>query len=121
MAAAETRAGVGRGNKAGASRGANERANKAAGNLFGNANPNAASRTARRRMAYAALGAAGMGDQLGGAEGMGDQLGLLSRKLDALHTRVTPLAIAASQYLLRKQPGSRAERGARRPGPRRRR
>ena len=53
-------------------------------------------------MAYAALGAAGMGDQLGGAEGMGDQLGLLSRKLDALHTRVTPLAIAASQYL-RKQ------------------
>ena len=95
-------AGVGRGNKAGASRGANERANKAAGNLFGNANPNAASRRLGGGMAYAALGAAGMGDQLGGAEGMGDQLGLLSRKLDALHTRVTPLAIAASQYL-RKQ------------------
>jgi hypothetical protein len=32
----------------------------------------------------------------------GDQLGLLSRKLDALQTRVAPLAIAASQHL-RKQ------------------
>jgi len=32
----------------------------------------------------------------------GDQLGLLSRKLDALQTRVVPLAIAASQHL-RKQ------------------
>ena len=45
-------------------------------------------------MAYAALGAAGMGDQLGGAEGMGDQLGLLSRKLDALHTRVQRVKLA---------------------------
>lgn len=38
----------------------------------------------------------------GNNQGQGDQLGLLGRKLDALQTRVVPLAIAASQHL-RKQ------------------
>ena len=38
----------------------------------------------------------------------GDQLGLLSRKLDALQTRVAPLAIAASQHLRKQLQLSRA-------------
>lgn len=46
-----------------------------------------------------------------GAVNPGDQLGLLSRKLEALQTRVVPLAIAASQHL-RMQLQSAEQRGA---------
>ena len=45
--------------------------------------------------------------------GPDDQLGALSRKLDALQTRVVPLAIAASQHLRRQLQAAEVKSGSR--------